>query len=270
MGSSIRRNLFFLFLITPMLSSAATSGFGSWFKRTIADPVTDASDVIYRAAANGVESVVDVASGAALYVYEKTSDGTSIISRKSSEFSMEVWAVTTDGLVYVGEKFRDGNNWIIGKLLNASMWWNVQFLENTEGTMSFNVPIALTRNGTSYLATQIFGLVDFNTARFKFDSFYFIQAYLDIPSTMGSGTISWWIECYSEEHCSKFYIMDNRPFLPGQRVATSASDWKSKINSMLDGDVAEAIMVFQINGYATSPEFVEIKFGFEAGMKGVK
>lgn len=261
---------FLVLFSLPLTSEAATAGLGSWFKRKIADPITDASKVVYRVTSDGVETVVDATTNAVKYVTEKTTDGVTYVVRTTTETTKEVYKETVDGLVYVGERIWDGTKWVSSKVMDATRWTEAQFKSNTEGTMTYNVPIALTRDGTDYLATQIFGLVDFGTAKAQFTSFDFKQAYLDFPTSMSSGKVTWSIECYNEADCSPFTILSDLPYTPGSRLSSNDAVWKSQINSMLSRDVKEALMVFRITSYGSSPEYVEMKYGFEAGMKGVK
>jgi hypothetical protein len=263
---------FLVFLSLPLASEAATAGLGSWFKRNIADPITDASKTIYRVTSDGVESVVDATTGAVKYVTEKTTDGVKYVVRSTTETAKDIYEETTDGLVYVGKRIWDGMKWIPSPfpVIDAKRWGEAQFKSNTEGTMTYSMPIALTRDGTDYLATQIFGLVDFKTAKANFSSFDFKQAYMDFPSSMSSGKITWSIECYTNTDCSPFTILSDFSFTPGSRLSSNDAVWISQINSMLSRDVKEALMVFRITSYGSSPQYVEMKYGFGAGMKGVK
>jgi hypothetical protein len=276
---NVRKALLIFCLGFPIGSHAATAGLGSWFKKRIADPITDASDVVYRKASNGVENVVDAASGVATYIYEKTSSGVETVTRKVSEIDADVWMPLVPGgeLLYAGRKTLIAGEWVYNKAIAISKWAEAEFKGNTEGTMTFTVPIALSKNGSDYFATQIFGLGDFNSAKAKFTTFDFSQAYLDFPSSMASGRVTWWIDCYDAADCSRFTIIDDYAFTPGSRVSTSSAEWKTKVVSMLnlkgqDGKtkIQEAVMGFEITGYGANPDYMEIKYGFEAGMKGVK
>lgn len=184
----LKKSVLLVFLAV-CASSAATSSFGSWFKKYIADPAVNLYNVGYSIASNGVEMVTDAVNGVTLFTVETASNGSSYIVKYTSSGVRTLWQTSGGVLIYCGEEVKNGVNWV-GSLLSIGKWYESQFKENTEGTADFLMDVGLDSDDGKLVGTQIFELEQFITSKNQFQDFSFRKAYATLNTNITGGFLS--------------------------------------------------------------------------------